>query len=453
MRGYSRRNEYWAGAVAKAASAFLVIAAIPYSSASAGLRTVTRQSGAMGCGLATLSTLLSWSGYAISEQALTTMLRDIVYDGDPARFQKYVQQGASPGELQSLVEQLGGDLVLEKRVVTLEQARELARSEAFIVYLYEKRPGGIAGHFTVLAGYDPNKGWLRADSLDGAYAWQKNSDFSASALVQREGKGLTVLRLRRGSRIAARSENLGAVADEPVPWIETARLLAGLSPTSGTSMSLSLNRSVEAYDDNGVELRMADFTSSLSISHPLSPEVVVAASIPFSTGAAHLSIRDFSTFDLGSTSGIGRINLSISHRLKMRSKSGVAWIGLSGRLSHRLRQPGGSISATFSRAVGAKSAISAQLYLEGDRLARKWSFSLNPSLSFSHALTDRLTVGVNAISVVPLNRRQPDRTFAGASLDYQIGQRFGLTVEMSRSVTGPSGFSSEVLGLRITRRL
>lgn len=191
---------------------------------------VERQMFDQSCGLATVATALRWAGLDYSEAQLFERLREQLPSDQAAQIASG-RRGLSVVELRRLVEELGEGVTLHPRHLTAEELRRAAGREVLILFSLEPSMDGTAkGHFSLLDGYSSGRGYLRADTLDGSYAFQKEGDLLTSASIWKSQTKVLVLYIRRAGRPLVVVHGLDERAEQALPDFSSARLLRALAP-------------------------------------------------------------------------------------------------------------------------------------------------------------------------------------------------------------------------------
>lgn len=332
---------------------------------------IVRQAYDQSCGLASLATLLNWGGYKVTERHLLGILQEDQPPANPGISREREQRGLSITELVQLVSSLGLGLELKPRYHSASQLRQAVRREALIIFTLEPASGSqeATGHFTIIAGYSPTRGYLRADSLDASYSFQKEEDLLRSSQIWEDGTRTAVLSLRKNDVPIALAEKIGEEEEAQTAEFSISRLFRTYTPIDKgrTQIGISsfFNRTDIEESAGGQSLRLRSDSASMIISvrHGLTARTEIFGEIATRSERDYLSLLGENEFVfLGHSHSIGPIRFGfLSEISTLLSQDFSTSVGADISLNGRGQLDGGGMNATLVWSASERLLISQAL--------------------------------------------------------------------------------------------
>ena len=412
------------------------------------------------CGPAAVATLLSWAGFDISEEALIAALRRVAPLTDENR-----REGFSIAQLARAIHDLGLGVSLEQRYLTPGEFKQNAQLEPLIVRLIESsdRPGYGTGHFTIVDGFSPRRGFRRADSLDGTYTFHPEDAFIAAALVSsRElgGQYIAVLRLRRAGAPVLSAQPVTADDEQRLLGTPRSRLLESMAPLSsgGSQIVTSVSHGSSRFavpELAGFQFREGGWTTSLQLRHGLSPNTEIFAQVSGNTSRLAARLPDDPEMSVRMRSvAVDPLAVGVSTRLPISPAPG--WLVTGTALA--LLDPRPAIKG-LAGGVDALWQIDEDWRLQAGgrvsfaRSTHAWMATASVTAGMARQLNSRVTAfGEIGIDFAMTGDRSPGGTIRIA-VNYSLGDSWALQPFVEQSLFGGGDFSATAIGLSVAYQL
>jgi hypothetical protein len=399
---------------------------------------------------------LSWGGYSIREADVIA-----AYDRVAIRTPKINKDGFSMPELSRAVAAMEIGVTLDQRYLTPEQLKVRVRYEPLIVFLPETsgKTGTVRGHFTIVDGYSPRRGFRRADSADGSYTFHPEQSFLEAALRPSTTYGrplVPTFALRHNGAPVAFSEAVTPTDERQLLGTARNRLLESLAPVGAGTMQLTLTagvQSVRLRDPGlpGIELRTRGQLGSMQLRRGIGPssEIFVSSSITGDKLVVQLP-------------GQAPIALAGTH-----NKVGPVLFGFSREIEAGLPAGGKLIATAVSivdfhpRFGGLGGQLSSLWQIDGDwslrggagivaaRQNKRFYYTASAEIGATRQLSPRLSLTGDLSFGFPVN--YPSSVTASASLALQrsFGSRWAGQIFLERSFLGTDRLRAASIGLTV----
>lgn len=440
-RGYAQRGT----AMAEEASlswrpAFhaLLLMATAFLPASSLLarRALTVQTYDQSCALASLSTLMRWGGIEASEEQLRAVLLHRYNDpGARARISK----GLSSAELIETARLVDPRTQLNPGLATLEQAAWLAHIEPFILLLHDSddRRNSAVGHFVVIEGFDPARGFLVADPAGGTRTFQTTERLRVKVRGLDGDPRALVLRLTvAGNKVSL--EPIEAAERNAIPDFDLRRLIRQgvLLPAGRTAATLSIGGSATAVNiGHGLKVVEDGRTIELELRHALK------SGVEFGVAAARQSSRP--TLETGDrTRRVLPKQADLSFALngslpaKLLNTDGVFSIGAS--FDSQLRPGSVRLGYRIARTQGPRLLLQAGGDVGVEKANRSWSIVAYPALSAVRPIGKRDILVVDAGVAIGASGHRPALFTTALAFSHRISETVTLhaTGQIQRAFDG-----------------
>jgi hypothetical protein len=424
---------------------FLVMAATP----AAGRRPVQRQGYDQSCALASLGTLLSWGGTSVDEQRLLAELDVVTPRGTAAR--RRLEDGVTASQLILLAGRLDPTVRLIAELRTPQQVQTLAEEEVFLLYLLDGGGSGLAlRHFTVIDGYIPSRGFVRADPVDGRHVVQPAKSLFEAGLQWRDRSRMLVLRALRGTMPLVVPE---PVSDDPsdIPYLAEARTLAAAAAIPDGRTLVSLTATLGEISSPRVEgLRLTSLSRSmaLSVTHGIGGDAEFTATIPFGSERASLSFRrgGIPAVDLARSRGPGAPIFAWSQRIPQAFGPSIQTA-----VTASFRPWGHfGLGVTGATAAGPSTLFEIGVDMQAVRGRGHWHWGGSLSVSATQSLSSSWQLSAQAAMAADLEQLDLWQPRLGVGLARRLGRSWEVSAFASRTFSAGRGYSSMEGGLAVS---
>jgi predicted double-glycine peptidase len=251
--------------------------------AHAAARDIEAQHYDASCGLASLATLLSWSGRDVSEEQLVDIFRRVVRPQSPLSLE---EAGISAAELSRVATYLGVEPIWRKQ--TLQELERSLKREPLLIVL---RPSGEKiGHYTIAEAFSDGKLCI-ADSMLGRVALSREE--TDSHFLAGDARGY-VMALRRNGRAILDSGTVET--GEHVPLSTKLAAVGQVLARPGEfvaqlDLSHGWSHSSSAYAGLSIRGEQSLWSVAPGLSYGVTDALSVGLRLPFQWGSGSASLR------------------------------------------------------------------------------------------------------------------------------------------------------------------
>lgn len=400
------------------------------------------------CGIPAVKTLLRMGGFDVSEATLLAHL-------PRARSKK---AGLSALDLRTMVNAIGLGVQLDGAFKPGHEVVEEVKRGPVLVLLYEfgqrSSDGTPAlGHFAVLEAWSETRGFLMADPALGKRGFISAHQLTAKA--HRRSRGgrdeILLMSLNRDKQSIAHALPVTPHEERRFRTIAELRRLATGLPKGKAVITLSVG--IDSSHASGGEtepmsLRTTSKSAALTVEYGLSSRSVLTWSSGFGGGSAVLELPDSGRFNLGGSSTLTPMQISVAQRVDLGLPENVT-----------VDVFGGAIFKKFIEPIALQGGISAQMQL--GRSAVFGSFDLSvlrengrvrpqfaPTLGVARDLGGGFSVAAD-VGVI-LMPGEPTHARWTLTARRALGRNWAVTTYYSRGLFEPAGAASNQLGFSVS---